>query len=83
MSGDYKTVKKEAKDEFVERRSRFIGYVKPVSCEQEAIDWINRYASATVRPTQLVILFPDSLGRQLFADSLNGVERVVFGKMSA
>ncbi|MBQ6173070.1 MAG: hypothetical protein IJK28_00435 [Clostridia bacterium] len=46
--------------------------------EQEAIDWINRYASATVRPAQLVILFPDSLGRQLFADSLNGVERVLY-----
>ena len=45
MSGDYKTVKKEAKDEFVERRSRFIGYVKPVSCEQEAIDFINEKRS--------------------------------------
>lgn len=37
----YKTVLNEAQDEFSEKRSRFIGYCKPVKTEQEAIDFIN------------------------------------------
>lgn len=37
---NYKTVQKYAKDEFVEKRSRFIGYCKPVKTEQEAMDFI-------------------------------------------
>lgn len=41
MSSDYKTVQFEAKAEFVEKRSRFIGYCKPVKTEQEAVDFIN------------------------------------------
>lgn len=38
---DYKTVQYEAQSEFVEKRSRFIGYCKPVKTEQEAVDFIN------------------------------------------
>lgn len=38
---DYKTVQNEAQSEFVEKRSRFIGYCKPVKTEQEAVDFIN------------------------------------------
>ena len=34
-----------ASDEFVEKRSRFIGYCKPVKTEQEAIDFINEKRS--------------------------------------
>lgn len=41
MSSDYKTVQFEAKGEFVEKRSRFIGYCKPVKTEQEAVEFIN------------------------------------------
>ncbi len=37
----YKTVEKEAYDEFIEQRSRFIGYVKPVKTEEEAQSFIN------------------------------------------
>ena len=37
----YKTVKQFASDELVEKRSRFIGYCKPVSTQDEAIDFIN------------------------------------------
>ncbi len=40
MLSNYKTVQKYAKDEFVEKRSRFIGYCKPVKTEQDAIDFI-------------------------------------------
>lgn len=36
----YKTIRAEAQGEFVERRSRFIGYIKPVTEEQDAIDFI-------------------------------------------
>ncbi len=41
MTKDYKTVHKEAHSEFTEKRSRFIGYCKPVTTEQEAVDFIN------------------------------------------
>lgn len=37
----YQTIEKEAADEFIEQRSRFIGYVKPVVTEQQALDFIN------------------------------------------
>lgn len=45
MNSDYKTVKFESSDEFTEKRSRFIGYVKPVKTEQEAVDFINSLRS--------------------------------------
>lgn len=38
----YKTVEIEATDEFVEKRSRFIGYCKPVTTEEEALEFINK-----------------------------------------
>lgn len=40
MENSYKTIGKEAQDEFVEQRSRFIGYVCPVSTEKEALAFI-------------------------------------------
>ncbi len=42
---DYLTLEKEAFDEFTEKRSRFIGYAKPVSTQQEAADFINKIKS--------------------------------------
>lgn len=41
MIKDYKTVQNESNSEFTEKRSRFIGYCKPVTTEQEAVDFIN------------------------------------------
>ncbi len=38
----YRTIMKEGRAEFTERRSRFIGYVKPVAEEQDAVDFINQ-----------------------------------------
>ncbi|MBE6827223.1 MAG: YigZ family protein [Ruminococcaceae bacterium] len=38
----YKTVMNEASDEFTEKRSRFIGYVCPVTTEDECTEFINR-----------------------------------------
>lgn len=38
---EYITVKNEAVDEFIERKSRFIGSCKPVKTEEEALEFIN------------------------------------------
>lgn len=45
MMKEYKTVEKEGVDEFVEKKSRFIGHVKPVKTQQEATDFINSLKS--------------------------------------
>lgn len=37
---EYLTVKEEAADEFIEKRSRFIGSCRPVKTEREALDFI-------------------------------------------
>ena len=42
---DYLTLRNEASDEFYEKRSRFIGYAKPVKTQEEAIDFINSIRS--------------------------------------
>lgn len=48
---NYKTVKMGAYGEFTEKKSRFIGYCKPVATEEEAIDFVNavraKHADAT------------------------------------
>ena len=46
MAKDYKTVLSNAKDEFVEKRSRLIGYCTPVACEQESVAFIYEKRSA-------------------------------------
>ncbi len=38
----YKTIRKEASDEFEEKKSTFIGHVKRVSSEEEAREFINK-----------------------------------------
>ncbi len=45
VMAEYKTVEIESCDEFVEKRSRFIGYVKPVSNQNEAVSFINSIKS--------------------------------------
>lgn len=42
---EYKTVEAENSDEFIEKKSRFIGYVKPVKTQNEAVDFINSIKS--------------------------------------
>lgn len=42
MENCYSTIKEYATDEIVEKRSRFIGYVKPVETEEQAIEFINQ-----------------------------------------
>lgn len=42
---EYRTVERENSDEFVEKKSRFIGYVKPVKTVEEATAFINKIKS--------------------------------------
>ena len=42
---EYKTVQFESEDSFTEKRSRFIGYAKPVKTSEEAISFINEIKS--------------------------------------
>lgn len=42
---EYKTVEKAANDEFIEKKSRFIGYVTPVKTQEEAVSFINKIKS--------------------------------------
>ena len=42
---DYQTIAHPASEEFVERRSRFIGTVRPVKTEEEAIAFIEEMRS--------------------------------------
>ena len=41
----YKTVKYESSDEFITKKSRFIGYVKPVKTVEEATAFISEIKS--------------------------------------
>lgn len=54
---EYKTVEKECSAEFTEKRSRFIGYVKPVSSQQEAQAFIARIKSENWGATHNVPAF--------------------------
>ncbi len=42
---EYKTVRLQRNDEFIEKKSRFIGYVKPVETQEQAVDFINQIKS--------------------------------------
>ena len=41
MAQPYKTIAAAASDEFVEKKSRFIGFIAPVTTEEEAVAFIN------------------------------------------
>lgn len=41
MEKAYRTIKQEAFDEFIEKKSRFIGYAKPVKTQEEAVSFIS------------------------------------------
>ena len=42
---EYKTIELEASDSFIEKKSKFIGYAKPVKTQDEAIEFINTIKS--------------------------------------
>jgi uncharacterized YigZ family protein len=53
----YKTVLREAQDEFTERKSRFIGRAKPVSTEEEAVAFIRSVREAERTATHNVYAY--------------------------
>lgn len=42
---EYKTVEKEANDFFIEKKSKFIGYAKPVKTQEDALKFISKIKS--------------------------------------
>lgn len=42
---EYKTIKEASSDEFIVKKSRFIGYVKPVKTQEEALEFISEIKS--------------------------------------
>lgn len=42
---EYKTVEKEASDFFIEKKSKFIGYAKPIKTQEEAVEFISKIKS--------------------------------------
>lgn len=39
---EYKTVEKEASDFFIEKKSKFIGYAKPIKTQEDALEFISK-----------------------------------------
>lgn len=54
---NYKTVKNDACDEMIERKSRFIGYCRPVKTQDEAIEFINEIRSIHRQATHNVYAY--------------------------
>lgn len=42
---EYRTIENEADDFFIEKKSKFIGYAKPVKTQEEAVEFINSIKS--------------------------------------
>lgn len=42
---EYRTVENEADDFFIEKKSKFIGYAKPVKTQEEAVEFVNSIKS--------------------------------------
>ncbi len=64
----YTTIQATAFDEFVEKRSRFIGTIAPVSCEQEAVDFQRSIRERYKEARHHVFAFLLRDGRSRFSD---------------
>lgn len=65
---EYVTVAGEARDEFVERRSRFIGHIVPVETEEEAMAFVARLKTEFWDATHNVYAYRLRDGAQRFSD---------------
>lgn len=45
MAADYDTIEGRAEDSFVEKKSEFIGYIKHVETDEQAVDFVNEIRS--------------------------------------
>ena len=57
MEKGYKTISAEAKASFTERRSEFIGYIAPVSTDEEAVAFIGRIRAEHRKATHNVYAY--------------------------
>ena len=66
----YRTVKKETKDEFIEKKSTFIGHIKRVQNEEEAKEFINQVKSdhREARHNVYAYVIGENLGVQRYSD---------------
>ena len=63
---DYSTINGFAEDSFIERKSKFIGYIKHVETDEEAVDFINEIRAMHRKATHNVyayILRQDNISR--------------------
>lgn len=56
-SSDYKTIRAYAENSFIEKRSEFIGYIKPVHTNDEAVDFINEIRARHRKATHNVYAY--------------------------
>ncbi|SHI64700.1 uncharacterized protein, YigZ family [Clostridium amylolyticum] len=66
----YKTIKREASDEFEEKKSTFIGYVKRIETEEEAKEFINKIKSENreARHNVYAYIVGENKGIQRYSD---------------
>ena len=64
----YTTVKSEQNAEFVEKKSRFIGYACPVTTSEEAMDFINKIKSMHKQATHNVWCYNLRNGQRRYSD---------------
>jgi len=66
----YKTIKREASDEFEEKKSTFIGYVKRIETEEEAKEFINKIKSENreARHNVYAYIIGENKGIQRYSD---------------
>ena len=60
----YRTVAAPAQDEFTEKKSRFIGFIAPVTTEQEAAEFVEEIRARHRRPG--ITAMPTCCGRATF-----------------
>lgn len=54
---DYKTIRLPSEDSFIEKKSKFIGYISPVSTNEEAVDFIEKIKSIHRKATHNVYAY--------------------------
>lgn len=66
----YKTIKREASEQFEEKKSIFIGHVKRVECEEEAKEFINKIKSENreARHNVYAYVLGENKGIQRYSD---------------
>ncbi|EXX89735.1 YigZ family protein [Paenibacillus darwinianus] len=76
----YKTLRQEASREIVIRKSRFIGYAKPVADEAEAVAYVEEIKKKPAPNANQIVIFSGFKMRPLFKQSDDGEPSGTAGK---